>query len=893
MTQKNSLPFRYMFSLAAMVWTFAAGAVLVMELSDQRAFVAAIALSTARSVFAKDLAFRRWAAKHGGVYVPVTDETPPNPYLKIPEREITTPSGIPLTRMNPAYMTRQIYEISSSLSDSPLGHITSLNPIRPENAPDPWEKKAMEIFEKGVLEFSGFQEINGKPYFRYMHALKTEKPCLKCHAAQGYHEGDVRGGISVSLPMALLNRSLASSNSFHYLIIVAIWLVGIGGIWFGGRKISASSQALRESEERYRQQFQQSQAVMLIVNPDDGSIEEANPAACTFYGYSDEKLRAMNITEINCAADENVMRRLSGVREGLFKRFQYRHRLADGSQRDVEIFSSPFSSQGRMHLHSIIFDITDRLVAERELHEKMNFAENLIRNSTAPTFVIDADHKVLIWNRALEELTGVRASEMIGTDQHWRAFYMSHRPTLADIIIDGKIEEAATLYPHFLRSRLITDGLHAEADYLLNNRGCHLVFASAPIRDKDGKVIAAIETLEDITERILLEAQLLQSQKMESVGVLAGGIAHDFNNVLTVISGYADLLQLTLADDQENLLLVREISASANRAAEMTHGLLAFSGKHDMQMQYDDLNQILASISKSLGRLIREDIAFSIQPGAERLPVFVDRVQIEQVLINLVINARDALEAGGVIVVSAQSVAFEEALLVGNAIIPAGRYARFSVKDNGAGIDSVTVSSIFEPFFTTKERGKGTGLGLAIVRNIITRHKGHISVTSVPGSGTEFRVYLPLYSGKAFYNQTGIAQPFNYHGSETVLLAEDDAAIMRLFQDVLTRYGYTVLAASDGAEALEMFSLHRDRIQAAIVDVIMPQMNGREVVEAIRRQRPELPVIMTSGYTDEIVDRAAIDQLRVLFLQKPLKPLDLLAAIRRGLQNGNPLRAEG
>ncbi len=876
-------PFRHLFSAAAVVWSVVAVAILVLELKDQRSFLAANALSIARASFEKDIAFRRWGAMHGGVYVPVTEKTPPNPYLKVPERDISTPSGQALTRINPAYMIRQVYEAGHFSTDAPDGHITSLKPIRPENAPDPWERKALERLEKGGLEFSEFQTINGEPHFRYLHVLKAEKPCLKCHAAQGYREDDVRGGISVTVPMALLDRSVTTSSYAHTLIISTVWLFGLAGLWISFCRVSVSSRALRESEERYRSQFQQSRAVMLIVNPENGAIEDANPAACEYYGYDLVKILEKKIYDINCSEAEMVEQRLIEVRDGAVRHFQCRHQLSDGSIRDVEVFSSPFFSQGRLHLHSIIFDITDRLAAERQLHDKMDFAENLIYNSTAPTFVINADHKVLIWNRAMEDLTGVKAADMIGSDAQWRAFYPSPRPCLADIVVDETGGEAAALYLHFSMPRQIPDRLNAEDDYILGGRKRRLLISSAPIRDHEGRIIAAIETIEDITERLSLEAQLLHSQKMESVGALAGGIAHDFNNVLTVISGYADLLKLTSTDD-ENLHIAGEISASVERAAEMTRSLLSFSGKHDMMLQHDDLNQILATIRKSLGRLIREDITLSIQPCGARLPVYVDRVQIEQVLINLVVNARDAIGSGGIITLSTSSVQFEEAAIIGGTVILAGQYARLCVSDSGAGIAAGMIDRIFEPFFTTKEKGKGTGLGLSIVHGIITKHGGYVTVTSIPGTGTEFCIYLRNHEGEQPVKPVKATAVVNHHGSETILIAEDDAAIMRMFRQLLELYGYSILEAGDGIQALEMFEANRERIRIAIVDVIMPRMNGRELVEEIRKRQPELPIIMISGYTDDIVDRAAIDNLNATFLQKPVNPLDLLSAVRGGLE---------
>jgi PAS domain S-box-containing protein len=885
--KKNRIPLRRITIASVLIWTVVAAAVYFWEVIDNRSFVTANAKAIAQASYEKDIAFRRWAAKHGGVYVPATTETPANPYLTVPERDILTPSGRQLTLMNPAYMTRQVYEIMHSVPHTLQGHITSLNPIRPENAPDAWEQKTLAAFEKGAKEFSEYQEIGGKRHFRFMHALSTEKPCLKCHAAQGYREGDVRGGISVTIPVAELEGMMQSSNTTHLLIVAIVWSLGMAGIWFGIRAIGRGARALSASEERYRLQFQQSGAVMLMLDPVSLRIVDANAAACSYYGYSHADMVTLQITDINTSQPPELLKCIAGVQNGSQRQFMAHHRLSNGTVRDVEVFSNPVVFSDNVLLHSIIIDVSDRLKAEKDLQDKTAFAENLILNSTSPTFVIDAGHKVLIWNRALEELTGVSAAEMVGTCDHWRAFYSAARPCLADIVVDGVQEELPSRYSIYSSSRLIPEGLHAEGDYTFVNRRCRLIFSAAPIRDSAGNLIAAIETLEDITERIALESQLVHAQKMESVGVLAGGIAHDFNNVLTVISGYADLLQLTLHDDDQNMPFAKEISASVVRAAEMTSSLLAFSGKHDILLQYDDLNLILTSIRKSLSRLIREDITLTIQPGEERLAVYVDRVQIEQVLINLVVNACDAIGTGGSITIATMQVECEEARTEGSAVIPPGHYACLTVSDSGTGMDVETLEHIFEPFFTTKEKGKGTGLGLAIVHGILSKHNSHISVISAPERGTEFRIYLPLYAGDKTQSRAEVMLPFNHHGTETVLMVEDDDIIMHMHKEVLGRYGYTSLTASDGVEAMELFTRHRDEIRVAVIDVIMPRMNGREVVERIRQQLPDLPIIMTSGYTDDIVDRATIDDLRVLFLQKPVRPLDLLSAIRNSLERND------
>ena len=899
----KDMPYRSVFLFSAAIWTTVAVAIMAWDWNDRQAFLTANALSSARANFEKDVAFRSWAAKHGGVYVPITAETSPNPLLKLPERDISTPSGRELTLMNPAYMTRQIYEVSRSNPNAPQGHITSLKPIRAENAPDPWEKKSLEAFEKGAAEYSEFQVVDGKSLFRFMRPLSVEKPCLTCHADQGYREGDIRGGISVSIPMTALVESTKRSSFQHLLVITMGWLLGVAGLWFGLSRIGAASQALKAKRNDLRAIFEASPVGMLLVDESLHIIRTNQAARKIFCRPADpeenitcgEMLGCRNLSDCPAGCGFAPGCATCGIMTAVRSTFRAGENIPYGESllsveragEAVELWvyfgTTLIMQNGVNHVLLSLEDITGLKQTEQALREKTDFIENLLHNSTTPTFVIDTDHRVLIWNRAVEELTGVKAQDMVGTSEQWRPFYQTERPCLADIALDGSYRESAGLYVSLSPSRLIPDGLHAEADFCINSRKCHLIFSAAPIRDRDGKVIAAIETLEDITERISLETQLFHAQKMESVGALAGGIAHDFNNVLTVISGYAALLQLTTRKDEKQQHIANEIMASVERAADMTRSLLAFSGKHEMKLQYDDLNQILSAISKSLTRLIREDITLTISPAPGQLTVFVDRVQIEQILINLIVNARDALMSGGTITVSSEPVDLDSARVEGNAVIPPGRYACLCVADNGTGMDAETVGRIFEPFFTTKEKGKGTGLGLAIAHGIITKHNGLISVTSIPGSGTEFRVYLPPYEGQEALKRVAAPPSINHHGTETVLIVEDDDAIMKLHREVMGRYGYKVLEARDGVEALEVFNAHRDEIQIAIVDVIMPRMNGRELVEQIREQRATLPIVMISGYTDEIVDREAIDRLKVVFLQKPVKPLELLATIRSSL----------
>ena len=545
-----------------------------------------------------------------------------------------------------------------------------------------------------------------------------------------------------------------------------------------------------------------------------------------------------------------------------------------------------------VHLLECLLGTAHRLRAEEQLnlqhqqqiqtisvkHQKLHEEQSMIFE-LSPVGILLADERGIISfaNRCMAEMFACRGDELVGTnylelihpDDLWESMEKMQG------LLNGKIGTVDCEHKH-LRKDDTFFCAHLTAsrfkDQLDSPRGFVGIIADVSERKCAAK------------ERSGLEQQLLHAQKMELVGVMAGGIAHDINNVLTVINGYADLLQLKCRSDEEAMLFAREIAASVKRAADITRSILAFSGKEEMLLQHDDLNRIFASVCKSLRRLIREDITLTIHPCEELLPVYADQVQIDQVLINLVVNARDAVGTGGTITVSTAMVMRDTAEKEGHTIVPPGHYACMIVADSGSGMESETLLHIFEPFFTTKEKGKGTGLGLAIVNSILIKHNGYISVTSTAGSGTEFRVYLPIQTGKAPAKSVEKALSADHHGTETVLVVDDDTAILKVYKEVLGRFGYKILTASDGVTAVEMFAAHRHEIELVLVDVVMPGLNGREVVELIRRLCPRLPIIMTSGYTNEIIDREAIHELNVDFLRKPAKLFDLLTAIRSALQ---------
>jgi len=381
--------------------------------------------------------------------------------------------------------------------------------------------------------------------------------------------------------------------------------------------------------------------------------------------------------------------------------------------------------------------------------------------------------------------------------------------------------------------------------------------------------------------------QLNHSQKMEAIGQLAGGVAHEFNNIMTAIIGYGHLLVMKTEEQGQLRHFASQILTSAERASGLTRSLLTFSRKQITNPHHVNVNETIEKIGKLLSRLIREDIEFRTELSADRLTVLADDGQIEQVLMNLVTNARDAMPGGGVLTISTGMAELGADLVNAFDCGESGKCARISVTDTGIGMDGKTREKIFEPFFTTKEPGKGTGLGMAIVYGIIKQQKGFIKVSSNPGEGTVVNLYLPLILEEG--RQRGASSlPELKTGTETLLIAEDDDDVRRLDKELFEECGYTVIEAANGREALDLFLEHREIIDLLMFDVIMPKMNGREVFEEIRKVRPEIKVLFTSGYTGDILNGKGELGREFDFVAKPIPPEELLTKVREVLDRPCP-----
>lgn len=411
-----------------------------------------------------------------------------------------------------------------------------------------------------------------------------------------------------------------------------------------------------------------------------------------------------------------------------------------------------------------------------------------------------------------------------------------------------------------------------------------IVNSSIPLRDAEGKVTSAVLVHEDITEMKRLEEQVMQAHKMDSVGLLAGGVAHDFNNLLTAINGYSQIIQENIPVGDELLSSsIEQVLAAGRRASDLTHKLLAFSRRQPLTLATLKIDDVIANAATVLSRLVGTNVSLTTSLGSMGVRVMADGAQLDQVLLNLVMNACDAMAAGaGTIRLSTHEEILSDADARTLCLEKGGPYAVVSVTDNGKGIDEKMRKRIFEPFFTTKEKARGSGLGLSIIYGIIRQHNGAITVNSAPCKGSTFTVYLPVAKSKG--RKLAIPQqviPFG--GAEKILLAEDDQIVREYLSTILAQSGYSVVTASDGAEAETRFRENVDNISLVITDVVMPEKNGREIHEEIKKLRPETKIIYISGYTADIINRKGIVDRNIDFLMKPVSRGDFLQKVREVL----------
>jgi signal transduction histidine kinase/DNA-binding response OmpR family regulator len=630
---------------------------------------------------------------------------------------------------------------------------------------------------------------------------------------------------------------------------------------------------LRKSEERYRSLFDNMLEGFAYCRM---MYDEGKPADFIYLAVN---TAFATLTGLRNVVGRKVSEVIPGIRESATELFESFGRVAlTGNTERFETYVAPLDAWFSIAVYSpesehfiAVFDIiTERKRAEEQLREqearfrKLSQEFQALLDNVPDGIVLFAPDLTVHWaNKTLLDHVGGAAC-------------------VADVA--GHIcHETFWNYPAACPQCPVVRSFNSarfEAGTITTPAGKILELRAAPIIGESGRVESVIEIMRDITEHRKLEEQLRQAQKMESIGTLAGGIAHDFNNMLTAIIGYGNLALSELARDNPLRHDIDGIIEAADRAAHLTKGLLLFSRKQVSDRKAADVNEIIRMVEKFLQRVIGEDIECTTMLEARPLPVLADAHQLEQVLMNLATNAKDAMPGGGAFSITSELTELDADFVAIHSYGQPGPHALLTVSDSGHGMDEQTRHRIFEPFFTTKEVGKGTGLGLAVVYGIIRQHDGFINVYSEPGRGTTFRIYLPLMAAAAAKEEKKAEAEQPTTGQETVLIAEDDASLRKLFRSILQRAGYTVIEAVDGEDAVRKFMKNKDRINLLLFDIIMPKMNGKEAYDAIRQIEPNIKAIFASGYAPGIIRQKAVGEEELPIIFKPMSPRELLKKMR-------------
>lgn len=625
------------------------------------------------------------------------------------------------------------------------------------------------------------------------------------------------------------------------------------------------------SEQRFRGAFEQTAVATALIDIEKRFIR-VNAAFARMFGYSPDEMLGMSMDEITHPPDlaariGDPTTLASGGAEEYQSEKRYRHR--DGrtlwGQTSVSLVRG---ANGRPLLYvGQVQDITgrrrllgerDALLARLQLH---------IQRMPLAYILFDAELRIRDWNPAATRIFGYTKDEMLGQGPPYGQFVSASAWPEAEATI-GRIR-TGDIHVNWINENLTKDGRKIACDWFIT-----------PIVDDGGSFGGFIGLAQDVTEQKSLQAQFYQSQKMEAIGQLAGGVAHDFNNLLTIISGNSELLLGKLTADDPKAVALRAISDAGQRAAGLTRQLLEFSRRAAIDKKVLDLNAVVRETESMLGRLIGEDIQFTLSLDSSIDRIKADPGQIGQILINLAVNARDAMPRGGTLSVETSSIELDA---TGAARYPGflpGRYVRLAVRDSGRGMTDEIRARIFEPFFTTKKPGKGTGLGLATVYGIVKQCGGGIDVDTEPDRGTTFSIFFPAVDEPlppaALERATGSVAG----GNETILLVEDDDAVRAIAVIALEMRGYTVIQADCGARAIELVDTFEGRIDLLVTDVVLPGLNGRELAEKIVSRFPNLKVLYQSGYTDDSVVRHGVLAAEVAFLQKPYSPSSLARRVR-------------
>lgn len=642
-----------------------------------------------------------------------------------------------------------------------------------------------------------------------------------------------------------------------------------------GRK--RSEEALRESEIRYRTLFNALQDAVLLSPVDGEGVPlgyiQVNEAASHMYGYSINELLGMGPQDL-VAPEYRALIQALGIQ--LIKNGHYRvereDRTKSGRRVPVDVSVTLLELQGQLACISVVRDMTDHKQAEEQIHNHLRFLDTIMENCPFAMWISDSQGTVCRTNKTLRDALEYEDAQIVGLYNVFRDVNLIEQGVMSQVHAVFEEHAPARFTIFWSSAKALGFTTRKKKDFWIDA-------AMYPIMDGRGNLANVVCQWNDVTQQKQLQEQLHQAQKMEAVGQLAGGVAHDFNNILQAVIGYGNILMDSLEENNKTYEYAREIIHGAERAAALTRQLLTFSRRQIMAMEELDLNVVTEQLVKMLQRLIGEDIRLNIVLSERPGRIHADKVQVEQILLNLCVNAREAMPQGGTLTIATENVSFDEEFCIANPWASPGNYVLLRVADTGCGMDLQTQERIFEPFFTTKEASNGTGLGLATVYGIVRQHQGMILVYSEVGIGTTFKTYFPFSVREAPVIEIK-SNPSIKGGSETILVAEDEEALRVLAVRILESAGYKVLLAADGQEALELFEKHATEIDLLLLDVVMPRMGGKAVYDTVHQRWPNVRYLFMTGYSSSAIHTDFVLEEGLNLLQKPYDLGTLLQKIR-------------
>ena len=632
----------------------------------------------------------------------------------------------------------------------------------------------------------------------------------------------------------------------------------------------AAEEDLRRSEKQYRRLFESNPHPMWVFDLENRQILEVNEAAILHYGYSREEFLGMTLADLRAPEHDK-----DSVWDAKAQGLVWSHRRKDGQVMDMEVNWSTLVFRGRLAALTMATDVTARRTAEAALRSSENLFRSVWENSVDGMRLTDEHGSIVAANDAFCRLVGLTNEQLEG-----KPFTVVYSAGMDWEKLSRRHHE------HFRAGSL--EGRHEREYTLHDGRPVRLEIVDSYVAS-GGKPRLRLSLFRDVTAQKRLEEQLRQSQKMEAIGQLAGGIAHDFNNILTIILGHATLLTMATLDPKA-LVSAKQIKQASERAAGLTRQLLAFGRKQIYNPRPLDLNRVVGKMSDMLGRLLGEDITLQLNFNSEPAVIEADASMMEQILLNLSVNSRDAMPRGGQLSIRISQREFDASQARQSVEARPGKFICLSAADSGGGIPPENLSRIFEPFFTTKELGKGTGLGLATVYGIVKQHHGWIEVESVLNQGTTFQIYFPASDAPIVEPEQFDTQFRARGGTETVLVVEDERDLREIVTRTLNRHGYRVFQAVNGQNALQIWADYKNEIDLVFTDVIMPGgMNGRELAEKLWAEKPKLKVIFSTGYGADALGKDFKLDPQLNFLQKPYLPQTLALIIRRCLDGERAL----